>query len=211
MNSLDQIRSTREQIGEALREDIFCGRLAPGEHISEAKLAERFGVSRGPIREALVELIHEGLLLSKPKCWVQVAPPAPDEFCDFLVPVRCAIETYALKQVFNDLNEEDFRVWDEILFRMERACRQKDLRTYVSLDMALHRYLLERAGPPDLLAIWRAILARVRFLFWRQVEKHCREFPDMIGLHGHHVALIAAFRSGDKDAAVKALESHIKR
>ena len=64
------IRSVREQITDRLRDDILSGRLAEGERLQEAKLAERFGVSRGPIREVLAQLTHEGLVEAKPNCGV---------------------------------------------------------------------------------------------------------------------------------------------
>jgi DNA-binding GntR family transcriptional regulator len=81
------IRSTREQITDRLREDIFSGRLAEGERLQEAKLAERFGVSRGPIREALAQLTQEGLLEAKPNRGVSTVvsacrTPTPTPFAN---------------------------------------------------------------------------------------------------------------------------------
>ena len=68
--------STREQITDRLREDVFAGRLPAGERVSEASLAGRFGVSRGPIREALSLLTSEGLVVAKQTWGVSVAQPA---------------------------------------------------------------------------------------------------------------------------------------
>src|SRR5438128_1384470 len=67
------IRSTRHQITDRLREDIFSGRLAEGQRLQEAKLSAQFGVSRGPIREALAQLTQEGLLEAKPNRGVSVS------------------------------------------------------------------------------------------------------------------------------------------
>ena len=201
------IRSTREQIADVLREDILCGRRNEGERLSEVELAKWFGVSRGPIREALAELYREGLVLAKPNCGYRVAPPAPDAIREFIMPVRCAIETYALKLVFDKLSAKDFQGWDEILLRMEHACRQKDVDTIAGLDIAVHRYLLRLAAQPDLLAIWQTIVARVRSHFWKTVMNMRH---DLMQIHTHHLELVAAFRGGDKKKAVKALEEHIR-
>jgi DNA-binding GntR family transcriptional regulator len=201
------IRSTREQIAEVLREDILCGRRNEGERLSEVELAKRFGVSRGPIREALAELSREGLVSVKANCGYRVAPPAPDAIREFIMPVRRAIETYALKLVFDKLSERDFQGWDEILLRMERACRQEDVDAIAGLDIAVHRYLLRLAEQPDLLAIWQTIVARVRSHFWKTVMDMR---ADLMGIHAHHVELVAAFRGGNVIEAVKALEKHIR-
>ncbi len=200
--------STREQITDRLREDVFSGRLPAGERVSEATLAERFGVSRGPVREALSLLTSEGLFVAKPNCGVTVAPPAPEAIRELVLPIRRTIEVYALKQIFDALTAADFRYWDDILFQMERACRLKEWPQLPQLDVAFHRYLLERADSPDLLAIWQTIVSRMRAHFWDTVRAH-NERDDLMRLHAHHAELVAAFRAGPRAAAVKALERHI--
>ncbi len=202
------VLSTREQITDRLREDVFSGRLPAGERVSEATLAERFGVSRGPVREALSLLTSEGLFVAKPNCGVTVAPPAPEAVRELVLPVRKTIEVYALKQIFDGLAAADFRYWDDVLFRMERACKLREWQELPQLDVAFHRYLLERADSPDLLAIWQTIVSRMRAHFWDTVRAHS-ESDDLMRLHAHHAELVAAFRDGPKAAAVKALERHI--
>ncbi|MBL8798797.1 MAG: GntR family transcriptional regulator [Planctomycetia bacterium] len=200
------IRSTREQITDLLRDEILCGRLVEGDRLSEGKLAERFGVSRGPIRESLVQLTQEGLLVAKPNCGVKVAPSATADVRELLAPIRKSIETYALKLIFDDLTEADFRHWEEVLQRMERACREKDGNAIVQNDIAFHRAILTRAGQADLLAIWQLLVARIRDHFQRELSDRSR---DLLATHREHQELLAAFRGGDKKAAVRALEKHI--
>lgn len=202
------VLSTREQITERLREDVFSGRLAAGERVSEASLAEQFGVSRGPIREALSLLTSEGLFTVKPNCGVTVAPPAPEEVREVVLPVRRTIEVFAFRRIFDTLTADDFRVWDDILFRMERACRLKEWQALPALDLAFHRHIVERADLPDLLAIWQTIVNRLRAHFSATVQ--ARDLARDLGyIHQHHAELVAAFRKGPKAAAVKALERHI--
>jgi DNA-binding GntR family transcriptional regulator len=202
------VLSTRQQITDRLREDVFSGRLPAGERVSEATLAERFGVSRGPIREALSLLTSEGLFVAKQNCGVTVAPPAPEAIRELVLPIRQTIEVYALKQIFTDLTPDDFRYWDDVLFQMERACLLREWHLLPQLDVAFHRYLLERTGSPDLLAIWQTIVSRMRAHFWETVREH-HERNDLARLHTHHAELLGAFRKGPKAAAIKALERHI--
>ena len=139
------VRGLRIQIVERIREDIMSGRLAGGERLSELALGRRFGVSRGPVREALVQLAHEGLVDCKPNCGVHVSMPVPDSIRALIIPIRRTIETFALRLIFDDLNEDDFRRWEAILKRMAKACHEMDTVAAVEQDIAFHRLLLERA------------------------------------------------------------------
>jgi len=201
------VRGLRHQIADRIREDIYSGRLAEGEHLSEMGLAQQFGVSRGPIREALVQLTQEGVLLARPHRGVRVASPSPDSVRALIIPIRRTIESYALRLIFDDLKESDFQAWDAILRRMSAACQENDTAAAVEQDIAFHRSLLERAGQPDLLAIWSTIVVRIRRHFW-QVHLARRNGP--IDVRADHQRLVEILRSGDKEAAIKALEAHIE-
>jgi DNA-binding GntR family transcriptional regulator len=206
MKTAGIIRSVRDQITDLIREDLLCGRIPPGERLSEVKLAERFGVSRGPIRESLAQLTNEGLLISKPNCGVTVAPEPTDEIREVIVPIRRTIETYALKSFFDTMNANDFRIWDEIIHRLGRACREKDLEGIALHDIAFHRSIITRAQLPDLLAIWQTILVRIRGHFGQAVQRHGATFED---IYAEHQALVELFRRGSKDEAIEALATHI--
>ena len=196
----------REQIVEQLRSDILTGRFIPGERISETSLVERFQVSRTPIREALQQLVHEGLLESKPNCGVRVVQPVPGEVHDLIIPIRRTIETFALRQIFDSLTFEDYRRWEEILQKMADACERKDFPTIAEQDIAFHRSLIRRAGLADLEAVWTAIVNRIRVHF-HETQK---EYADPMQIHAEHVAIVQAFRSGKLDDAVEKLERNIE-
>jgi DNA-binding GntR family transcriptional regulator len=200
------IRGLREQVADRLRDDIMAGRLPEGEKLSEGKLAAHFGVSRGPIREAMLQLRHEGLLEAKPNGRVQVMGAAPDELHQLILPLRATIETYALRFCFADLGAEDFRTWQAIVDKMERAARDGDLATFAEQDIAFHRTLLIRAGQPDLVAIWSTIAARLRSHFHKDLEKNLRT---LLEVHADHQALLELFRGGNQDRALERLERHI--
>jgi DNA-binding GntR family transcriptional regulator len=200
------IRSTRDQITDRLREDIFSGSLAEGERLQEAKLAEQFGVSRGPIREALAQLTQEGLLEAKPNRGVSVSHSDSDAVRELIVPIRRVIETFALKHFFHEINESDFLTWESILHHLKHACDRKDMAAITKYDLAFHRSILVRAGVPALLTIWQTILARIRRHF-RHATSHYG--ADLLKIYEQHRWLVEVFRNGDREAAIKALEEHI--
>lgn len=206
MSASTLVKSVRDQITDLIREDLLCGRIAPGARLSELKLAERFGVSRGPVREALAQLTNEGLLISKPNCGVSVAPEPTDDVRDLIIPIRRTIETYALKLFFDAIDERDFRVWEEVLHRLDRAARDRELEEIVLQDIAFHRSIIVRAEQPDLMAIWQTILVRVRGHFREAVHRYGDDIQRIVD---EHRQLLEVFRGGDRAAAIKSLEEHI--
>ena len=76
----DVYRTIREQIADRIRADVLSGRIEPGTSLREVLLAKKYGVSRAPIRDALLQLSQEGLLVAKPNCGVKVGE-APATHC----------------------------------------------------------------------------------------------------------------------------------
>ena len=107
--------SLRDQIVEHIRNDVLRGVFADGERLNEAELAERFGVSRTPIREALQQLTCEGLLDGRRNAGVKVARRPPDSIRELVVPIRRSVEIFALKSFFDTITEDDFTNWNVIL------------------------------------------------------------------------------------------------
>lgn len=205
MSTARLARGLKVQIADRLRDDILAGRLPAGQPLREIDLASQFGTSRGPVREALQLLTHEGVLVAKPNCGVRVAPTAPDSIRDVIVPIRRTIETFALRLTFDSLTADDFQLWDEILGKMKLACAKKDYAGIAEQDIALHRSILERADQPDLLAIWSSIVARVRHHFR---ESHLK-YQDLMDVYREHESIITAFRTGDAELAIRTLEENI--
>lgn len=196
----------REQIADQLRSDVLCGRLTEGERLSEMKLVERFGVSRTPIREALQQLTHEGLLEGRPNVGVKVSHRPPDSIRELVVPIRRSVETFALRSFFADLTDADFSRWHAILEKMRAACLAADYPAIAEQDIAFHHSIVRRAGQRDLEQIWNSILARVRHHFW---ETQQRDYATPLEIHDEHVRIVEVFRGGDIESAVKALEKNI--
>lgn len=199
-----QVRRTGE-IAQRLREEIVSGRIEEGQRLTEAELTARFGVGRGLVREVLQQLSHQGLLVTRPNRGAVVASEAPKEIRDLIVPIRRTVEGYALQMIFDDLGAGDFARWDELLERMHAACRKHDYPSIAETDVAFHHSIVERAGQPDLLAIWEAMAYRIRTHFRRTQ----RRYPDPMAIYEEHRAILASIRSGDEQAAVKMLTDNI--
>jgi GntR family transcriptional regulator, rspAB operon transcriptional repressor len=199
MASTDIYRTISEQIAQQLRNEILSGQLAEGEPLPGEKLAKRFGVSRGPIRDAVMQLTHEGLLVSEPNVGVKVAGGPNPMTHRLVICIRRLIETFALENVFEQLTDDDIHQLGEVLERLRVACERDDLLALVGHDMTFHRLLIERTGDQDLLAIWRPIVVRMMLRY----STH----QTLMETYEDHRLIYQAVRARDKKAALKALAS----
>ena len=195
-------RTIREQIADRIRADVLAGRLAEGTNLREQALAKQYGVSRAPIRDALLQLTQEGLLVAKPNCGVRVAGLSGEEIQPLVVELRRKIEVFALRRVFSSLTDADVEHLDDTVRRLKTACEKKDLAEVIQQDMALHRYILEATGETDLLAIWLPIVSRM-FL-------HYSRHRNMMESYREHAAIVDAIRKKDRRAAIAALKANIQ-
>jgi len=171
----------------------------------EESLAERFGVSRMPIRNALQQLVHEGLLVAKRNCGVTVAPPPPGTVRGLLMPIRVQVETFALRACYAGSLEPLLREWQSLLGVFRLACEDGDRPAIFERDMDFHRALLVQADLANLLPIWTQIINKTTAFY--EHDKLADE--DLPVVHEVHVALLDTFRAGDVEAAVTALTQHI--
>ncbi|MCH9654806.1 MAG: GntR family transcriptional regulator [Planctomycetes bacterium] len=206
MNESQLVRGLGEQIVERLREDIFSGRIAEGERLREIDLAKRFDVSRGPIREAIQQLAWEGIVNTDRNKGALVATSAPDEITELIIPLRCTTEKYAIRLFFDNLTEEDFLIWENILGKMKQACEAKDFALISEHDIAFHRALVKRSHSPDLLAIWSSIVSRVR----RHFRESHLNYKNPIQIYEEHLPIIDALKSKSLAQALQVIEDHIE-
>jgi DNA-binding GntR family transcriptional regulator len=197
------VRTLGEQVAAHVRQDVLSGQLAKGDRLREIELAERFGVSRGPVRDALLQLAHEGLLILQPHCGATVAGPASDLVLPLIRSIRRTIEVFALRLILQDLDDGDFQFWKSTLAQMKAACVAGDVPAIVVQDIALHHAIVERTGQSELLDLWLPLVARMRFAY-------SRFYKDLLEVYEEHRAIIEAMRARDLAGAVKALETTIK-
>jgi DNA-binding GntR family transcriptional regulator len=205
MSTSENSATAADEIASQLRQEILSGRLEAGTRITELELSKRFQTGRGIVREAVQRLSVQGLMKSKPNCGAIVAPEAPKLIRNLIVPIRRTVEAFALEQVFDSLTIDDYHVWQDIIERMRDACKTSDHHELAELDIAFHRYLIDRADLPDLIAIWESLVGRIRSHF-RRVQ---RRFENLNVIPEEHESLLNAFRGSDLSAAIRLLKEKI--
>ena len=149
-----RVHTVRDQIADQLRSDMISGKFKPGERLREEDMAERFGVSRGPIRDVLLQLTKEGLLVSRRNAGVMVNELPSPALQKLMIELRLKIELFAVQNVVGKLSEEDFAELHEYLDALGTALEKDDFTRATEVDIAFHRFIVERAGGSDLVNTW---------------------------------------------------------
>ncbi|MDC7233615.1 MAG: GntR family transcriptional regulator [Spirochaetales bacterium] len=191
-----------DQIVNQLRKDIYSGQYKTGEAIKETDLSNRFGVSRGPVRHALLQLTKEGLLESKANVGVKVAQQPKPEVFDLIVKLRQEIEFSTMKKIFSDLDESDMEELHLILEDMKKSCEEKDVNTVFEIDFSFHEFFIKKYNDPHISELWHSITSRMMMKYSR--------FDDLIESYYEHKKLMDAIESGDQKLTLKLLKENIQ-
>lgn len=202
-----QVRSLHEHIYQTLRDDITEGRIRPGERLVELALAERFGASQGPVREALRRLGQEGLLVTQPRRGTRVRELSLAEIDD-IFEVRAELESWAARRFVERRTPASCAAVVAAFAALEQAGRDNDATLVVDRDLELHAAICAGAGSPLLLSTWRAIIAQ-----WRGMRTivASQNRSDARGTVESHRPTVASLLEGTADEAATLMREHILR
>jgi DNA-binding GntR family transcriptional regulator len=192
----------RDQVVDLLREEILSGRLAEGNPLREIPLAERFRTSRGPIRDAILQLTQEGLLVSEPNRGAKVAPVWDEHLRPVMVDIRFELESYAVWKIVELEPAHDLAVFRRNLKLFQVACKEKDFKAVVQLDMGFHRLLLRESRVAGLEPAWLPVMGGMRLPYSRHAK--------LIESYYEHEAIVEALAKRDGETAVAALKKNIR-
>lgn len=189
-------------IATALRREIEGGRLQPGTVLKQELLAQRFGVSRQPVRQALDRLLASGLLDRRPDRSLAVAGLTEEQARE-LADIRAALESMALRGALPTLGDSDLRKAQRL---NEDLVEEEDPATLEELDVAFHRTLYGRCGNARLLSMIDELRRESRRAYSRQPKGS----DERVILHAEHHAIIEACARRDEAAALQALSDHLQ-
>jgi len=193
----------RQQVLEILRSEIMTGRYEPGERLIEATISEELGTSRGPVREALRQLEHEGLVDSIPYRGAVVLDVSDEEVQEVLIPIRLTLESFSFAKALEVMTEDDFAELAKQLWLMEEGASRNDLQQVVEADLAFHEVVIAGSGRHTM-QVWRSIWPRIRSYFIRYGR-----FRELDSIVEEHRELLEALRTRDRGQTLAVLERHI--
>lgn len=172
-----------DQLIETLRNDIRTGALRPGDQLEEAALAERFGVSRTPVREAVRSLVDSGLLETRPRKGALVRTLSAKEIID-LFEVAAELEGMACRLAAERLTAQKVDAMQETLAACEAAAQANDQNAYAKANLSFHDTIHQAAGNNRLIEQieqlsghinpYRALPYGMRGRLQKSTEEHAR-------------------------------------
>jgi DNA-binding GntR family transcriptional regulator len=191
-------------IGAELRAEILDLSLPPGTPLVEKLLTARFGVSRTPVREALIRLAEEGLVEIFPQSGTFVGR-IPVAALPEAVVIRQALESAALSLAVSRARPEDDERLAAIVLRQKAMAEAGDRDGFHAADEAFHETVSDIAGHPGLWRIAQQAKAQIDRLRRMTLPVPGR----MKAVIADHEAILAAFRARDRASALAALERHL--
>ena len=194
----------RDVVFNTLRDAILSGKLLPGERLMENQLAEKLGVSRTPIREALRMLELENLVELVPRKGAQVLDMSEKDIRNVLE-IRCSLEVLAVELACERMNEEQVKELKELGQKFVEYGQDGDLEQAVHYDEKFHDLIFISTGNDKLIQIinnLRIQLYRYRIAFLKG------ETIDVITMH--HNDIINAIETHQQEAGSKAAAIHVK-
>ena len=191
----------RQRLKEALLRRILGGHYHPGERLVELRIAEEFGTSQGPVREALRELEATGLVINLPRRGTYVAEVMSDGLREIYT-VRGALEEQATRIVTAN-GSSDLELLQREVDDMRAAALADDTHGVVEHSVKFHRTIMEAAGNRLLLNIWQSLQIETRSTITLLVEG-----LDLVEIADSHQPIVDAVRSGDAECAARVAREH---
>jgi DNA-binding GntR family transcriptional regulator len=198
-------RKRRDEAAESIRMAFLSGRLVPGQHLKEVELAGALNISRPTLRESLVQLIHEGLLVEVPYKGIFVAELTAGDL-RHVADVRVSLESLAASYVREDRTGSAIAVIKQALAEHSAAIDGGDEVQAYETHIAFHRSILEASGNSILLKLWPMLETHIRMaIAVDQAARHDLERDKEL-----HTNLVKMIESGTAEDVFRTFGNHLR-
>ena len=201
---IDDFLPLRDVVFKTLRQGILTGELKPGERLMEIHLANKLGVSRTPIREAMRKLELEGLVTMIPRRGVKVAQITEKSMKDVLE-VRKVLDRLSVELACERITEEEKTKLKEACLAFEVAVKEGDFAKIAKADVAFHDIIVSATRNMRLMQMVNNLaeqMYRYRFEYIKDATQHER-------LVAEHEVIYKGIIERNKEMALAAIEDHI--
>lgn len=198
-------RDRWEVVMAEIRRRILHGEMLPGSRIFEAELADSFGVSRGPVREALRALEVSGLILRLSRKGSYVAPVRRRDV-DEIYTLRCAVEEFAIRRALSRDSVKLAASLDTSITKMQGALAREEPSAVVDSDIDFHSAFYLYADHNRLLGVWATLTDPLRIMMRLSSRQVDSEWQDSVD---GHLPIATAARDADVERCVPACIDHL--
>lgn len=203
--NMDAFLPLRDVVFHTLRDAILKGELKPGERLMEMHLAEKLGVSRTPIREAIRMLEQEGLAVTIPRKGAQVASMTEKDLEDVLE-VRDALDELAVSKACEKITETGYQDLEDAMAAFEAAVKSGDVREIVQTDEKFHDVIYRATDNPKLVNI----VLNLREQMYRYRYEYVKDNADYEQLVQEHARIMDGLRRHDKKYVKGVMHTHLE-
>ncbi|HIR28554.1 MAG TPA: GntR family transcriptional regulator [Candidatus Choladousia intestinigallinarum] len=196
----------RDVVFQTLRQAILKGELKPGERLMEIHLAQKLGVSRTPVREAIRKLELEGLVLMIPRKGAVVAEITVSDLEDVLE-VRSALEELAVKCACRKITSEQLSLLKEAAEEFGKSLKGQDVSACAQADEAFHGVIYQATGNRRLMQM----LSNLREQMYRYRVEYLKDRQSHQILLKEHREIMQALERKDEEEAARITAVHIER
>jgi DNA-binding GntR family transcriptional regulator len=201
-------KSLSDDVGDRIREAILQGHFGPNEHLREERLAARLNVSRGPVREALLQLEREGLVIRRPARGTVVASLSWNDL-EEVYSLRSALEILAIRWAVRNAEEQDLDHLDAAAVRIRTSLGPGvSVQTAASVDLEFHDLLFAAAHHKRLARGWAELRPQVYLFLLSRKYVGSEGFRDV--MVQSHQSLLEAIRGNDPERAAALAEEHVR-
>ena len=203
--NMNEYLPLRDVVFNTLRQAILRGELKPGERLMEIQLANKLGVSRTPIREAIRKLELEGLVLMIPRKGAEVAEITEKNMRDVLE-VRKALEELAVQLACDKITKEEIEEMKKAAEDFKKILKSKDITEIAEADVRFHDIIYMATDNQKLIQLLNNLREQMyRYRIEYLKKKEC--YPQLLN---EHQTIIDAIAGHDKELATKLTSQHIK-
>lgn len=193
---IERHQTLREKILETIRDAILQGTLKPGERVSEPELADRFGISRTPIREAFRQLESEGYLTVTPRKGAVVTSLSERDIEEFYA-IKIILEGFAAKMAAEKLTTKDIERLETINDRLQLIAEEGNVKNFFRVHNEFHEVFIKAAGNEKLYEMINQLVMR-----FKRLRLASLAVPGRMEISvEEHRKMIDAFKNQDGDRA----------
>lgn len=194
----------REKVVSVLRESILKGEFENGEKINEVDLSQKFGISRGPVREALRQIEQEGLVKYTPNKGCTIQMMTKGSVYDMFL-IRSTLECLAVKMFDGKMREEKLAELEDVINDMTAAAMQSNLAEFVKYDEKFHSMIVEEARSERLSRIWKSLEGENVAIFYTLDHKMVMSYKYV---RRNHMWIVDDLKSQDTDKICVRIQEH---
>lgn len=203
------------KIANILRQEIYENTIKIGEHLNEAAIASRLGVSRGPLRDAIHILENEGLVSTPPNGRTVVMGFSAKEVIEYYE-LRYYLESQAIRKILSGPEDKSYSDWlndmEQLLIKSRQYLKYEDREFFAEADYQFHLSINSRANNTICIQFWK-MLANMSMTIMEMNKRYLadRYLKDLSSTFEYHDKILISIKNRDLNLALENLQTHLQK